>query len=353
MRGVVFLGNRELELREFPDPVPGPRDVVIEIKASGMCGTDLHLYRHSGEGPAIAGMNASEPSIGGHEPCGVVVEVGSAVRETEAFVGQRVMDHHYEGCGVCRHCRSGWGQMCVDGATVFGITGHGAHADYMRAPVGTLVPLREDLSFAVGAAISCGTGTAFGALRRLELHGDETIAVFGQGPVGLSASLLAQAMGARVIAVDVQAERCEFARTFGVDEVINASEVDPVKAIKELTRGEGAHKTLDCTSSAAARQAAVRSTRDWGTACMVGVGGDKLELDVARDLIFRQVGVIGSWTFSTTGQADCANFVAERKLPVEKLFTDRWKLEDAAEAYRKFDKEATGKGVFLLDTPAH
>ncbi len=89
MRGVVFLGNRELELREFPDPVPGPRDVVIEIKASGICGTDLHLYRHSGDGPAIPGMDTSEPSIGGHEPCGVVVEVGSAVRESEAYVGQR------------------------------------------------------------------------------------------------------------------------------------------------------------------------------------------------------------------------------------------------------------------------
>jgi len=348
MQGVVFLGNRELELREFPDPAPGPRDVIIEIKASGMCGTDLHLYRHSGKGPAIPGMSASEPTIGGHEPCGVIVEVGSAVRKNEAFVGQRVMDHHYEGCGVCRHCRTGWGQMCAEGATVFGITGHGAHAEYMKAPVTTVVPLREDLSFAVGAAISCGTGTAYGALRRLELHGDETVAIFGQGPVGLSASILAQAMGAQVIAVDVLPERCAFAREFGIEHVIDAREVDPVKAIKDLTRGEGAHKTLDCTSSAQARKAAVRATRPWGTACMVGVGGENLELDVSKDLIFRQVGVIGSWTFSTTGQADCANFVAERKLPVETLFTDRWKLEDAAEAYRRFDQQSTGKGVFLL-----
>jgi threonine dehydrogenase-like Zn-dependent dehydrogenase len=321
---------------------------VLEIKASGMCGTDLHVYRASGDQPAFSGRASLGSVIAGHEPCGVVAAVGSAVTAKEAFVGQRVMDHHYEGCGTCRHCRTGWGQMCVEGATVFGITGHGAHARYMKVPVGTLVPLRDDLSYEVGAAISCGTGTAFGALRRLELHGDETIAIFGQGPIGLSASVLAASMGARVIAVDVLPERCVFARALGVEEVIDASESDPVDAIGELTRGEGAHKTLDCTSSSEARLAAVRSTRPWGTACMVGMGGG-LTVDVANDLIFRQVSVIGSWTFSTTGQADCATFVAERKLPIERLFTDRWKLEEAEEAYRKFDGAATVKGVFLFD----
>ncbi|MGI9409486.1 MAG: zinc-dependent alcohol dehydrogenase family protein [Hyphomicrobiaceae bacterium] len=347
MRGVVFTGNKNLEIREFPDPTPGPREVIIEIKASGMCGTDLHLYRAGDDGPGLLGAGASGPTIAGHEPCGVVAAVGSAVTEQEARVGQRVMDHHYEGCGVCRHCRGGWDQMCVEGATVFGINGHGAHADYMKVPVTSLVPLHDDISFEVGAAISCGTGTAYSALRRLELHGDETIAVFGQGPVGLSATLLGSAMGARVIAVDVLPERCKFAKEFGADEVINASEVDPVTAIKDLTNGEGVHKSLDCTSSAEARLSAIRATRPWGTACMVGVGGE-LTVDVANDLIFKQVSVVGSWTFSTTIQADCANFVASRKLPVERLFTDRWKLDEAEEAYRRFDGQATGKGVFLF-----
>ena len=347
MRGVVFTGNRQLEIREFPDPTPGPREVIIEIKASGMCGTDLHLYRAGDDGPGLLGAGDAGPTIAGHEPCGVVAAVGSAVSEQEAKVGQRVMDHHYEGCGVCRHCRGGWGQMCVEGATVFGINGHGAHADYMKVPVSSLVPLREDLSFEVGAAISCGTGTAYSALRRLELHGDETLAVFGQGPVGLSATMIGSAMGARVIAVDVLPERCAFAKEFGADEVINAAEVDAIAAIKDLTRGEGAHKTLDCTSSAEARLAAIRSTRQWGTSCMVGVGGE-LTVDVANDLIFPQVSVVGSWTFSTTIQSDCADFVASRKLPVERLFTDRWKLDDAEEAYTRFDGQATGKGVFVL-----
>ena len=348
MRGVVFLGDRKLELQEFPDPSPGPRDVIIEIKASGMCGSDLHFYRAPAGEVAVPGLEAIGPVIGGHEPCGVVVDIGSAVSAHEATVGQRVMDHHYEGCGVCRHCRTGWGQMCDEGAIVFGFTGHGAHAQFMRVPASTLVPLQDDLSYEVGAAISCGTGTAFGALQRLALQDDETIAVFGQGPVGLSATMLACAMGARVIGVDMLDERLEMSKQFGADAVINARVEDPLEAILELTHGVGTDKSLDCTSSADARLAAVRCTRKWGSACMVGVGGG-LEVDVARDLIFRQVSIIGSWTFSTTGQADCAKFVAERKLPVAELFTDRWTLEQADEAYRHFDAGSTGKGVILME----
>lgn len=343
MRGVVFLGNRQLELQDFPDPSPGPRDVVIEIKASGMCGSDLHQYRASPEN-----RRSPVPVIAGHEPCGVVVEVGSAVSEKEARIGQRVMDHHYEGCGVCKHCRGGWAQMCLEGTTVFGATGNGAHAPYMQVPVSTLVELPESLSFETGAAIACGTGTAYGALRRLDLRGDETIAIFGQGPVGLSATQLAVSMGARVIALDVSDARCALAESFGADEVINAAAIDPVKAIRELTHGEGAHKTLDCSSHPDARAAAVRATRAWGTACYVGEQG-QVTLDVSPDLLRRQITLVGSWTFSNMGQADCAEYIADRGIQVDRLFTDRYtSLTQAEDAYRLFDTQTTGKGVFLL-----
>jgi D-arabinose 1-dehydrogenase-like Zn-dependent alcohol dehydrogenase len=130
----------------------------------------------------------------------------------------RAMQHHYRGCGVCPHCATGWMQLCVEGvAEVYGITGHGAHAKYMKCPARTLVELPEELSFETGAAISCGTGTAWGALQRLGLQGDHTIAIFGQGPVGLSATQLAAHMGARVIALDTSVERLARAREFGAD----------------------------------------------------------------------------------------------------------------------------------------
>src|SRR6266436_6688874 len=263
MKGVVFLGDRKLELREFPDPTPDPRDVILEIKASGMCGSDLHNYRASAQpgGAVVGGIKRQAGVIAGHEPCGVVVVEDAGVTEKEARLGQRVMDHHYDGCGTCKHCRAGWTQMCLQGTVVYGSGGNGGHARYMKVPVSTLVPLPDALSFVTGAAISCGTGTAWGALRRLTLQGGETIAIFGQGPVGLSATQLAVVMGARVIAVDIAPERRKLARQFGAAEVIDGKADMVAAAIRDLTHGEGAHKTLDASSAPEARAAAVRAVR--------------------------------------------------------------------------------------------
>ena len=130
MRGVVFLGGRKLELREFPDPTPGPGEVVVAMKASGMCGSDLHPYRAVGNAAAALGLGGTGgPVVAGHEPCGVVAARGAGVSEADAPTGQRVMVHHYKGCGHCKHCKVGWAQLCRQGIVVYGMTGHGGHAD--------------------------------------------------------------------------------------------------------------------------------------------------------------------------------------------------------------------------------
>jgi threonine dehydrogenase-like Zn-dependent dehydrogenase len=348
MRGVVFLGERQLELREFPDPIPGPGEVVLAIKASGMCGSDLHPYRAPRTGGAAASLGlggSGGPFIGGHEPCGVVVARGAGVSEADAPTGARVMNHHYKGCGHCMQCRVGWSQLCPHGIVVYGMTGHGAHAPYMKVPVSTLVPLPDEVSFDEGAAISCGTGTAYGALKRLDVSGRDTLVVFGQGPVGLSATLLGKAMGARIVAVDIAPERLALARELGADAVVNSRETEPVAVVRELTHGAGAEKTMDCSGNPEARLAAIRSARTWGTVCFVGEGGS-VTIDVSPDMLRKQLTVIASWTFSAVGQEECARFIADRRIPLGKLLTQNYRLEQAAEAYRLFDTQTTGKGIF-------
>jgi threonine dehydrogenase-like Zn-dependent dehydrogenase len=349
MHGVVFLGDRKVEMRNFPDPTPGPGEVVIEMKASGMCGSDLKFYRSPpGEAQKALGLgDLKDPFIGGHEPCGVVVARGPGVSEKEAPTGMRIMDHHYAGCGICNHCRVGWSQLCRAGITVYGVTAHGGHADYLKVPVRTIVELPEELSFAEGAAVACGTGTAFSALKRMSINGGDTLAVFGQGPVGLSATVLAAAMGARVIAVETTPERIKLAKQFGADATIDASKEDPVQALKDLTRGVGVDLALECSGAAPARRAAVRCVKTWGTACYVGEGGE-VTLDVSPDMLRRQVTLIGSWTFSAMGMRECAEFVAKKRIPLERIFSNKWRLEQADEAYKLFDTQTTGKGVFLL-----
>ena len=347
MKGAVFLGNRRIEVRQFPDPTPGPGEVVIQMKASGLCGSDLKFYRSApGEAQKALGLGAqAEPFIAGHEPCGVVAARGPGVSEREAPIGQRVMDHHYSGCGVCKHCRVGWSQLCRAGITVYGVTANGGHGEYLKVPARTLVPLPDELSFVEGAAVSCGTGTAYGALRRMQLAGGSTLAVFGQGPVGISATLLGAKMGARVIAVETSPERLELARQFGADKAIDFSDCE--ENIKEVTRGEGVDLALDTTGAAPARLAAVRAAKTWGTVCFVGEGGD-VTLDVSRDMLRKQLTLIGSWTFSAMGQAECARFVVDNGIDLEEIFSDRWKLEQAEEAYRVFDAQSSGKGVIVF-----
>src|SRR6185437_9539126 len=174
MRGVSFLGDRELQLLDFPDPTPGPHDVVLEMKASGMCGSDLHQYRRPKGGTQATGLPMpTRPVIAGHEPCGVVAAIGSAVDPAQAKIGQRVMVHHYQGCTNCEHCRAGWQQLCQNvPVKVYGNNNDGGHAPYMLVPANTLVTLPDELTFAAGAAIACGTGTAYGALRRINLSGN-------------------------------------------------------------------------------------------------------------------------------------------------------------------------------------
>ena len=148
MRGVVFTGERAVEIMTFPDPTPGPGEVVLEMKASGMCGSDLHQYRRPKNLPrAGTGIPAStDPVIAGHEPCGVVVAVGPGVTDAEAKVGDRMMVHHYQGCTQCSHCRSGWQQLCQEvPVKVYGNNAHGGHAKYLKVPANTMVPLHEGL----------------------------------------------------------------------------------------------------------------------------------------------------------------------------------------------------------------
>lgn len=356
MRGVVFKGDRKIEIMNFQDPTPGPGEAVIEMKASGMCGSDLHFYRHNPadvirslgfKDLASRGIDETAAIIGGHEPCGVIAAVGAGVDPKMFKVGDRVMIFHYEGCKHCDHCRTGWTQMCDHGAMIHGVIAHGGHADFMKVPVSCLVHLPDELSFASGAAVSCGTGTAYGALLRLDISARDTLAVFGLGPVGLSAAQLAAAMGIEVIGVDISADRVNRSKEFGVAHAIDASKVDPVEEILKLTGGKGVSCSMDCAGGEIAKQQAVRCTRPWGKIALVAIGGN-LNVDAMKDLIGKQRTVIGSYTFSEVGMKECAEFIARHGVEVDKQFTDHWALDQAEEAYRAFDAQSGGKGVFLF-----
>lgn len=340
MRGIAFTGDCRIDFITVPDPAPGPGEVVLDVKASGMCGSDLHYYRASA-------ASANPGVIRGHEPCGVVAAVGPGVTGPFARVGARVMVHHYHGCTACTQCRSGWPQMCCDvPMVVYGTDEHGAHAPYIKVPASTLIHLDDRLSYAAGAAISCGTGTAWGAFDRMGLTGRDTLAVFGQGPVGLSATMLGKALGAKVIALDIDQDRLARAKAFGADVVINSRDGNVPDAVREVTGGRGASMVLETSGAAQANHDALRTAAPWGTVGLVGIGSE-LKFNLG-ELLRRQLRIIPSWTMSIQGQKACADFIIEHGLDVDALFTDEWTLDQAVVAYEKFNRQSGGKGVFLM-----
>ena len=269
------------------------------MKASGMCGSDLKFYRSA---------PGRRKPLWVLEICKNLYRRPRALRRgRRAWPGRlreggadraRVMDHHYAGCGVCKHCRVGWSQLCRAGSPCMALprtaamrnTSRFRRARWCRCPMS---------SFIAGAAVSCGTGTAYGALRRMHLAAAPRSRCSDRGPSASAPRSLAQRW-ARVIAVEKNAERRELAKQFGADVALESEE-----QIKDLTKGEGVDLALDTTGVPAARLAAIRSAKTWGTVCFVGEGGD-VTIDVSRDMLRKQLTLIGSWTFSAMGQLECA-----------------------------------------------
>jgi len=339
VKAVRFPGNRHCEIITVPDPAPGAGEVIIEMRAAGLCGSDLEWYRGDTSG------SGAYPVVPGHEPCGIVAAVGPGV--SGWGVGDRVVVNHHYGCGACLPCREGSPKYCRRDHGTYGFTDDGADAQYMAARASALIALPDSLSYEDGAAISCGAGTAYAALCRLGISGRDTLVIVGQGPVGLSATMLATAMGAQVIACEMSGERLRLAASTGAAHVIDASAVDPLDAIAAITAGRGADAALDCSGSPPGRVAAIGATRPRGQVCFVGVG-PPTTFDVSEEIIGRELTVYGSWTFTAAGLIRCMNFVTRHSCQLSRLISQRSAIEDAAAAFALFDAGSTGKCMLVF-----
>jgi len=348
MRAVTFLGDRDIQFIEAPDPRPGPGEVLIEIRAAGICGSDLgFLYRPSQDEitakaaahdqwiPSVAGV------IPGHEPAGVIVEVGPGVRHLA--VGDRVACYHITGCNECRACRSGWMLHCPTYRS-YGWQRDGAFADFMVADAKSCIPLPDGVSFVDGVYCACGAGTAYQATKRGAPTGGETVALFGLGGVGLAGVIFAKAAGARVVAVDPIAMRRDLALALGADEVIDPVADDAVRTIYELTHGEGAHLTIDYSGSSAGRLAALDSARVWGRSVFVGER-NLTTIDPSPQILHKQLTLHGSWVCSWPVMDELIGRMAREPLPLEQAVTHRFPFDRIEEAFHVADGGECGKVV--------
>jgi threonine dehydrogenase-like Zn-dependent dehydrogenase len=345
MNGVVLPGNSTVRHITLEVPRPGPGQVLLAMKASSICGSDIRaIYReHLGHGP-----EAYQGVVAGHEPCGQVVEVGPDCKRLE--VGDRVAVYHIAGCGVCDECRGGYMIGCTSPyRAAYGWQRDGGHAEYLLAEERTCLPLPDGLSYLDGALVSCGFGTAYEALLRLEVSGRDRLLVTGLGPVGLAAAMLSRALGAGpVIGTDIAPERLAIAVELGlVDHAVLAGD-EAAARIADLTGGQGCEASVDCSGSAAARLLALRSTRTWGRCAFVGEGGH-VTLDVSQELIHRQITLHGSWVTSLRHMAELLANLVRWNLRPDVTVTDRFALTDAGAAYKVADAGTAGKVAIVFD----
>jgi len=280
--------------------------------------------------------------IPGHEPCGVVEQVGPGVVSVKP--GDRVSVYHIGGCGHCKYCRAGWMINCANEKHTYGWNANGGHADLLLADERNCVRLPDELSFADGAHCACGGGTAYQSLLRLNISGRDRFAVFGLGPVGLGAVALAKAMGATVYAVEVTPERLELGKKMGADVVINPQEQDPVAAIRDLTEGEGAEATADYSANPTARNQALDAARIRGRVAFVGEG-HTTTINPSPQMLHKQLTVMGSWVCGLWEMEELVHFMVRRGVRFDKMVTHRFPLEQIDEAMRLFDTGHTGKIV--------
>lgn len=276
--------GKPLQAQEVARPDIGERDVLVRIKAAGICHSDAH-YR-AGVSPV-----ASVPLTLGHEVSGVVQEAGSQVTNVEA--GDRVCIHYLVTCGECYYCSTGNEQFCSSGAMI-GKHRDGGYAEFISVPARGAFPLPEEISFEEGAVLMCASATSFHALRKGHVRQGESVAVFGVGGLGVTAVQLARVFGALdVYAVDVDEQKLQVAEGFGAIPV-NARTADPVEGLLRLTGGKGVDVALELVGLPVTVQQAVRSLAVFGRAVLVGISDQSVSIAPYDDLLMKEAQVIGS-----------------------------------------------------------
>jgi len=342
MLAAVFRGPGKIQLEQRPLPGCGPTDAIVRVSLTTICGTDIHIWL--GEYPVVAGR------IVGHEPVGVIAELGEAVTGYE--IGERVLVGAVTPCGSCFFCQGHNESQCsghdddwqMIGGWRLGNSIDGVQAEFFRVPYAqaNLAKIPDDMTDEQCLLLADIASTGISAAERADVRIGETVAVFAQGPIGLCATAGARLMGASlVIGVDSIHERLHLARAMGADEVIDFTQEDPVAAIKRLTDGRGVDVAIEALGRQETFQACLEATRPGGRISSLGVYDGKLEIPVESYVY----GIGDKQIFSTLcpggkeRMRKLMEMVRHGRLDLSPLITHRFRLAEIEAAYELFGNQ--------------
>lgn len=333
--------GKPLQLRTVPIQPLGAADVLVRVKAAGICHSDAHYQ-------SVGFPFKTLPMTLGHEIAGVVEETGPAVGRFRP--GDRVVVHYLATCGACRYCTDGNEQFCPSGEMI-GKHRPGGYADLVVVPSASLVPLPGDIPFEHGAVMMCSTATSFHALRKGRLQPGERVAVFGAGGLGLSAIQLARIMGAtEVFAVDIRPDKLERARRYGATPV-DASKAEPAVEIRRATGGEGADVAVDLVGIPATMAGAVRCLAKLGRAVMVALTTKPFEVHSYTELVGNEGEIIGCSDHLRHELPIILDYARQGRLDFSHIITETIPLDAAAINSTLASLARNGSGVRTVITP--
>lgn len=343
MKAVVYEAfTQPLSLQTVPDPTPANSGVVIQVKGTGICRSDWHGWM--GHDPTI-----QLPHVPGHELAGVVVAVGKSVVRWR--VGDRVTLPFVCGCGQCPQCIAGQHQVC-DQQFQPGFTHWGSFAQYVAIDYAdvNLVRLPETLDYVTAASLGCRFSTAFRAIvAQAKVTAGQWVAVHGCGGVGLSAIMIANALGANVIAVDISPEKLELARSVGAVAGVNASNEDVVEAVREMSQG-GVHVSLDALGSPTTCFNSIANLRKRGKHIQVGLmlAEHRHPMVPMDQIIANELEIFGSHGMQAYQYDALLCMITAGKLQPEKLIGKTIRLEDSLTELANMSR-FQGMGVTVID----
>lgn len=328
-----------LELREIERPTIGPHEVLVEVSAASICGTDRHIY----EWDHWAADRIRPPRVLGHEFCGRVVAVGAEVEGIDG--GDFVSAEGHPTCGTCYQCRTGDSHICQR-VEIIGIDRDGAFADYVAVPAGNIWPVDPRIP-PEWASILDPLGNAVHTVFSVDVRA-RRVALFGCGAIGLFAIDVAQALGAEAVyAIDVVDYRLDLARKLGATDTCNPGEIDPGAWLRERTADRGGvDVVLEMSGHPDALRQGLGALRDGGQVAILGIPADPVELDVAGDIVFKGaslVGVIGRRIWDTWYQVQ--SLLVDGKIDLAPVITHRLALADFDRAFELLANGQSGKIV--------
>lgn len=339
MQALRITGERQIIVRERPDPRPGPDEVVVAMKAAAICGSDLHPYRH----PRPADLEGD--LIPGHEPCGVIAEVGKEARGWS--VGDRVVVYFRRTCGECYYCRTGHRNVCSNRRSSYGVGADGSDADFMAVEAPSLMRLPDDLSFVDGAVLACQAGTAYYPLSRMGASGRDLLIVSGLGPVGLLATMFATAMGARVVGIDPSAERRAFAEELGARNTLDPT-TGPVGDQLRAIYPDLGDKLIETSGANAAHAVIGTLVKPLSQVAIVGLGSPNFQMPLMQ-LVHRQLILFGTSIYPDTQFDEICKFSRQHGISLSKVVTHYFPLSEGPRAFQIADTATAGKVCFTFD----